>query len=174
MPNVMLMVLIFACNYLLEAFLFSIVAEKIGWGKTVAWIPIAQYSIVFKAIGWSPFSIFLMLIPIANIVIGIVVLVKFLRAFGLSGAWAFMLFLLNIGALVIGILLLVRILSEQNNYVGPLPRPADYSPQKVRNYRLIIIILFVLNVVLAGINTVDSFNTMMRDFSSPNFNGQIA
>lgn len=60
-------------------------AQEHGWA---ALIPIYNFYVLFKITRGDGWKFLLLLIPIANIVIYIITLVKLARAFGKDGGWA--------------------------------------------------------------------------------------
>lgn len=106
-------------NYLLSAFMFYGFAKKINIDcKWIAFIPIAQYYIFFKAINKNMAYILLMLIPVADIVLAIIWQVQFFHAFGQSAGWLWFYLLPGVGGLVIFIYEFYMAYSKNVRYVG--------------------------------------------------------
>lgn len=80
--------------------IFSKAGEP-GWASI---IPIYNTYVLVKIAGYNPVLFLLFLIPLVNVVFGVMVLIGLGRAFGKSAGWSvLMLFILNvIGLLILG------------------------------------------------------------------------
>lgn len=83
-------------TYVLMAVFMFMLARKAGHEQAwLAFIPIANVVLMLNLIGKSGWNVFLLLIPIVNIVFAIMWSVEFLRAFGRSG-WMFLVCLIPV------------------------------------------------------------------------------
>jgi hypothetical protein len=93
------------------------VFEKAGQPGWAAIVPFYNFYVLLKIVGRPGWWLALMFIPIANIVVGIIVLIDFAKAFGKSGGFAALLILLPF----VGWPMLAF---GQARYLGPVADPA--------------------------------------------------
>lgn len=94
-------------------------AHEEGWAAIV---PFYNYYILFKITWGNGWLFLLLLIPVANFVIGIITMVKLAKVFGKGGGWACGLIFLPI------VFLPILAFSNDIEYVGIQGRQYDYGP----------------------------------------------
>jgi len=74
-----------------------VIFEKAGEHGWAAIVPLYNGYVLFKVAGYNGWMFLLMLIPVVNIVVGIMMALELGRRFGKSGVWSFfLLFVLSI------------------------------------------------------------------------------
>lgn len=66
--------------YLFFCYCLKIIVEKMGGEPGILiWIPILQYIPILNAVGWETWKIVLLLIPLVNIVFGVLLMLEVLK-----------------------------------------------------------------------------------------------
>lgn len=75
-------------GYLANAFAFYRIGSKAGLKNLwLAFIPFLQFILFFHIINRSAWNVLLLIIPIVNIIFGIIYYVEFYKAFGVDTLW---------------------------------------------------------------------------------------